>query len=40
MRLDEEKLMDFFREHVNVTVSIVSARILFCYYYRLIFIQS
>lgn len=25
MRLDEEVLMDFFREHINVTVSIVSA---------------
>lgn len=29
MRLDEEVLMDFFREHINVTVSIVSVRLCF-----------
>jgi len=40
MRLDEDVLMDFFREHINVTVSIISARILFSYYYRFFFIQS
>jgi hypothetical protein len=30
MRLDEEVLMDFFREHINVTVSLVSEGSLFC----------
>jgi hypothetical protein len=30
MRLDEEILMNFFREHANVTVNIVSDGISFC----------